>query len=100
MPLLFPHLTLVLCLIVLPISPLPYLSVHSTFLLSLPCLPSSFMFGVNRVTPPHYHGHARRCADVCVCVCVQGEQAADSWAKAKTYTLLREGDSKEEREVE
>jgi len=26
-------------------------------------------------------------------VCVQEEQAADSWAKAKTYALLREGDS-------
>lgn len=33
-------------------------------------------------------------------MCVQEEQAADSWAKAKTYTLLREGDSEEEREVE
>lgn len=33
------------------------------------------------------------------CMCVQEEQAADSWAKAKTYALLGEGDSEEEREV-
>ncbi len=67
----------------------------------VPCLPSSFMFGVSGVTPPHRHGHAHRCADVCrVYVCVQEEQAADSWAKAKTYSLLREGDSEEEREVD
>lgn len=51
------------------------------------------MFGVSRVTPPHCHGHTHRCADVCgLYVCVQEEQAADSWAKAKTYTVLREGD--------
>lgn len=32
-----------------------------------------------------------------VYVRVQKEQAADSWAKAKTYALLRTGDSEEER---
>lgn len=51
------------------------------------------MFGVSGVTPPHCHGHAHRCADVCrVYVCIQEEPAADSWAKAKTYALLRETD--------
>lgn len=35
-----------------------------------------------------------------MCVCVQEEQAADSWAKAKTYVLLREGDSEQETEAE
>lgn len=37
---------------------------------------------------------------MCVCVCRGSFGPADSWAKAKTYTLLRGGDSKEEREVE
>ena len=46
----------------------------------------------------HTHTHIHRCADVCsvcvcvcVCVCVyRKKQAADSWAKAKTYAVLRE----------
>lgn len=39
--------------------------------------------------------------DVCrVYVCVQEERAADSWAKAKTYTPLRKADSEEEREID
>lgn len=46
------------------------------------------------MTPPHCHGHARRCADVCI----QEEQAADSWAKAKTYALLEERDSRRGRQ--
>lgn len=88
-PYLFSTLSLPPCLCPLYLSPI------------VPCLPSSFMFGVSRVTPPHCHGHAHRCADVCrVDVCVQEEQAADSWAKAETYALLREGDSEEERERE
>ena len=46
------------------------------------------------------HTNVQMCAmSVCVCVsvracvhvCVQEEKAADSWAKAKTYALLREG---------
>lgn len=39
------------------------------------------------MTPPHCHGHAHRCADVCA-----QEQAADSWPKANAYARLRNGD--------
>lgn len=44
----------------------------------------------------HMHTDVQMCAG---CVCVQEEQAADSWAKAKTYALVREGDSEKAREV-
>ena len=110
----FPHLIfcyLSACLFSLSLSLLLFSELLSSLsllhLISLSTLPFSyrslppFMFGVSRRTPPHCHGHAHRCADVCrVYVCVQEEQAADSWAKAKTYALLREGDSVEERDWE
>lgn len=77
----FPHLIfcyLSACLFSLSAPPCcpPYLS--STLSLCplylstiVPCFPSSFMFGVSGATPPHCHGHAHRCADVCgVCICV------------------------------
>lgn len=66
----------------------------------VPCLQSSFMLGLAGWllhTAMGMHTDVQICAG---CMCVQEEQAADSWAKAKTYALLGEGDSEEEREVD
>lgn len=106
----FPHLILCylsVCLFSLS-APLfsspPYLS--SNFMVSLrtlpipihACLLSSFMFRVSEATPPHCHGHAHRCADVCMCVYRRSRQLT-AGLKQKEYNLLREEESKEMREV-
>lgn len=56
------------------------------------------MFRVSEATPPHCHGHAHRCADVCMCVYRRSRQLT-AGLKQKEYTLLREEESKEMREV-
>lgn len=94
--------TFFLWLAVLSVSPLPYfslhVSVHSTFLLSFPASHLPLCLGLaGRLLRTVMGMHT----DVCrVYVCVQEERAADSWAKAKTYTPLRKADSEEEREID
>lgn len=56
------------------------------------------MFRVSEATPPHCHGHAHRCADVCMCVYRRSRQLT-AGLKQKEYNLLREEESKEMREV-